>query len=122
MESYRFWMSYHKLGENINLAIYYDSLKEAKKISIYEGPPQDGYPRPLPPGALAQIFPGYSPIELAGTEVFEQSGYDTLLRNTQNIEVSAFYYIWEQNDLVVSGLISGYTQSEARKVIESMIK
>ena len=122
-ESYRFSMSYHKHGDYINiLSIYYESLKYAREITIGEGPPLDGNPRPLPPGLLAKMHPDYTAIEIASTEVLESKGYGTVLRNTQNIEVPTFYYIWEQNGLHFSSKILGYNQAEDRKIVESMIK
>ncbi len=71
---------------------------------------------------LAKMQPDYTVIELASTEVLEKKVYGTVLRNTQNIEVSTFFYIWEQNDLHFSIGIYGYDQPEARKIVESMIK
>jgi hypothetical protein len=122
VDSYRFWMLFHKIGQDLSLSIEYDSLKNAREIHIVEGPPQDGIPRPLSPGRLAKMNPDYTAIEIASTEVLEDNGYGTVLRNTQNIEVSTFYYIWEQNGLQFSSKIQGYDQAECRKIVESMIK
>ncbi len=120
-ESYKFNMLYHKIGEFPTLKIEYYQINP-NEINIMEGPPQDGYPRPLPPGLFAKIHPGYNSIELAGIEVLEKQVYGTVLRNTKNIEVSTYYYIWENNNLNFSCGIYGYDQIESRKIIESMIK
>jgi hypothetical protein len=122
LDSYRFWMLFHRIGQDLTLSIEYDSLKNAREIHILEGPPQDGNPRPLPPGHLAKVHPDYTPIEIASTEVLESKGYGTVLRNTQNIEVPTFYYIWEKNGLQFSSKFLGYNQAEDRKIVESMIK
>ena len=121
-QSYKLVMNFYYIKQIPNLSITYYSLKSARQIDINEGPPQDPIPRPLPPGLFAQMNPDYTPMELAGVEVLENKGVGEVVRSDQTIQVSAFLYAWEQKNLHFSGRILGYDQTEARKIIESMLK
>ncbi len=122
LQSYKLIINYPYLDQIKELTIIYYDLKNAREIQIFEGPPVDGYPRPLAPGLLAKMHPDYVPIELAGEEVLEFIGYGEIIRSAKAIQVSSCQYIWERNNLHFSSDILGYDKTEARKIIESMIR
>jgi hypothetical protein len=120
-KSYKLVMTLHKIDEILNLRIEYYSLTSAKNIIINEGPPQDQYPRPLPPGFLAMLTPDYTPIELGGHEVLENIGFGEVIRSSKTSQVSACLYYWEQDNLHFSSRILGYDLADARKIVQSLI-
>ena len=121
-KSYNLEMIFYYYDQIPTLSFYLRSLLSAREININENPPADPYPRPLPPGFLAEMNPDYTPLELAGVEVLEKNSFDDVYLSGQWIEVSGFLYIWEQNNIQFGGSIMGYDQSESRKIIESMIR
>ena len=122
LNSYNLVMTVHKIDQAVDLQIIYYYLKDAREIQIFESPPLDTYPRPLPPGLFAKMNPDYTPIELGGIEVLEENGFGEVIWSGQNTRVSSFQYLWERNDLHYSINILGCNQSESRKIIESMIR
>jgi len=109
-------------GKVPSLSIFFHYLPSARDIDLSESRLQDWYPPTSPRYTLAEENPDYTPIELAGIEVLEYSGFGTVLRSGQRFPVSSFQYLWEQNDLIFSASVLGYNQSESRKIIESVIK
>jgi hypothetical protein len=122
LKSYKLVMILVKINQVSNLHIDYYFLASGKEIHMLESPPSDLYPQPLTPDILAEMNPGYTPLELGGIEVIEKSGFGDVIWSGQKNQVPAFLYLWEQNNLLFSGRILGYDQAEARKVIESMTK
>jgi hypothetical protein len=122
LQPYELIINYPYLDQIPDLTIIYYDLKNAREIQIFEGPPLDGYSRPLAPGLLAKMHPDYTPLELAGEEVLEYIGYGEIILSAKAIQVSSCQYIWEMNNLHFSSDIMGYDQNEARKIIESMIR
>jgi hypothetical protein len=122
LQSYDFIVDYQYFDKIPDLTIIYHDLTNDRDIHVIEGPPKDGYPRPLPPGFLAESIPDYTPQKIANFEVLEHIGFGHVIRSDKVREVFSFQYIWEQNGLSLSSNILGYDQAEARKIIESMLK
>lgn len=100
------------------LDIHYSSSESVMELNITEYLPS----KPLPPGMLGALNPDYTPITLAGIQVFEAQGNGQVFRGGKAISEGFIQYMWDKNNLHFNSEVYGYDQTESRKIIESMVK
>jgi hypothetical protein len=101
-----------------DINIYYSSSSSNVEIHITETLLSE----PLLEGVLAGMNPDYTAVELAGVQVLEKIGVGLVNRSGKSVQVSEYIYMWDRKNLHLTMGAYVFNQSEARKIIESMLK
>jgi hypothetical protein len=114
LNSYTFFMTYtYQATYTISIEYYCSGNK--KYIRIEENQASDSFLNtPLPTEISSVMYPGYSPVMIDLTQLWE--------REENGYVMPKFTYRWVKDNVNCSTDIYGYDHNVARKIIESMIK